>query len=330
MDRNLVEQGEEIQNADKQTVVKVTNRVKEPKSDSQGDYVLWVDNNFVNTFSDTEGLKSYVAGKENSYVTLKGKGKPVFEYNKQYIVKTYSLTKQFGNINEALEFARQNKNNKAVVYFGSNNKVIWSFEDKFKNNVNINVQSILQNPELPNGSEVTTLAMLLSAGGIKADKIELAKALVIDSTEKTEQDGTVNYGSPYYGFVGDMYSDTESYGVYNQPLFNLLQSYIYDYAVDLTGCDFSLVERFLNKGYPVLVMTNEKFGLIDNGDFVTYNTNFGEVTVSSKSQAVLVTGYDSNFIYFNDPEGKKNKVIRQSFIQSFDQMGNQALSYVAN
>ncbi len=330
IDENLVEQAQEIENADKLTVVNVTKRAKEPESDSQGDYVLWVNNQLVNTYSDAEGLKSYVAATENSYVTLRGNAKPIFEYSKQYIVKTYSGTKQFGDINEALEYARQNRNNKSVVYFGSNNRVIWSYDDKFKNNLTINIENTLQTPELPRGSEVTSLAMLLSAGGVNVDKIELAKALTIDTTEKSEVDGTIFYGSPYYGYVGDMYSDTESYGVYSQPIFKLLQSYIYDYAVDLTGCNFSLVERFINKGYPVWVMTNESFGLLGEEDFVTYNTNFGEVKVTSKAQAVLVTGYDSNFIYFKDPQGVKIKSVRQSFIQSYEQMGNQAISYVAN
>ncbi len=330
MDKTLVEQREEIQNADKLTVVNVTKRAKEPESDSNGDYVLWIDNQLVNTYSDAEGLKSYVAAMENSYVTIKGSGRPIFQNNKQYIVETFGGKKQFGDINEALDYARENKNSKSVVYFAANKKVIWSYDDKFKNNVNINVKNILQSPELPNGSEVTSLAMLLSAGGVAVDKIELAKVLAVDTTEKSEIDGVTFYGSPYYGYVGDMYSEEESYGVYNQPIFSLLQSYIYDYGVDLTGCDFSLVERFINKGYPVWVMTNESFGLLGDNDFATYNTNFGEVTVTSKAQAVLVIGFDSNFIYFNDPLGNKSKAVRQGFIQSFEQMGNQALSYVAN
>ncbi len=327
-DKNLTEQAQQIENADKQTVVEVKKRAKLPKSDSQGEYILWENNKLQDTYSDAEGLKSYVATKENSYVTLKGYGKPVFEHQKQYIVETKNNTKQFGNINEALDFARENKGLEAVVYFASNGKTIWSYDDKFKNNVSIKVPVILQSPELVNGSEVTALAMLLSAGGVAVDKMELAKALTVDTTEKRELNGEMTYGSPYFGYVGDMYSDKESYGVYNQPIFALLQSYIYDYAVDLTGCDFSLVERLLNKGYPVWVMTTENFRKLDEEDFVTYNTNFGQVTVTSKSQAVLVTGYDSNFIYLNDPNGNENKVVRQNFIQSFEQMGNQAISYV--
>ncbi len=329
IDNNLSEQAEQIQIGDKETVVEVKKRAKLPDSDSEGEYALWVDNNYQGTYSDAEGLKSYVAAQENSYVTLKGYGKPIFEHQKQYVVKTKHDTKQFGDINEALDFARENKGLESVVYFASNGKTIWSYDDKYKNNVSINVPVILQSPELVNGTEVTSLAMLLSAGGVTVDKQELAKLLAVDNTEKSEENGVITYGSPYYGYVGDMYSDVESYGVYNQPVFKLLQSYIYDYAVDLTGCKFSLIERFLDKGYPVWVMTTENFDVLPEKDFVTYNTNYGKVTVTTKSQAVLVTGYDSNFIYINDPKGNKSKVVRQKFEGSFEQMGSQAISYVA-
>ncbi len=320
-DDSLVQQAEQIENANVQTAVKVKKRAKEPDSDVDGEYVLWINNRMVNTYSDTEGLKSYVATEENSYVTLRGKAKPIFEQDKQYVVETKVDTKQFGDINEALAYARQNKNIEAVVTFSSNDKIIWSYDDKLKSSVTINVENLIQSPELVNGSEVTSLAMLLTAGGVQVDKQELARNLVVDTYNENGK------GSPYYGYVGDMYSETESYGVYNQPIFNLLQSYIYNYAVNVTGCDFSLVERFLNKGYPVWVMTTESFDELKESEFVTYDTSFGEVTVTSKSQSVLVTGYDSNFIYFNDPLGNKTKATRQSFIKSFEQMGNQAVSY---
>ncbi len=330
IDDNLVQQEEAKENADLQTVVQVEKKAKEPKSDSQGNYILWVNDREVGIYSDEEGLKSFVASKEESYVTVKGQGRPIFEYDKQYIVKTRTDKKQFGDINEAIGYARKNKNSEAVVYFASNNKTIWSYEDKYRNNVSINVQNILQGPELVNGSEVTSLTMLLTAGGVSVDKLVIAKSLKIDYTEKIEIDGKVTYGSPYYGYVGDMFRESESYGAYSQPIFDILQSYIYDYAVDITGCDFSLVERFLDKGYPVWVMTTKSFNSIPDDNFITYDTNFGEVKVTSNSQAVLVTGYDSNFVYINDPFGKENKVNRNNFIESFNQMGNQALSYVVH
>lgn len=316
-DNTLTEQTQVIENADAKTVVN-TKKSKEPKSDLNGNYLLWMGNKYINTYSDEEALKSYVANEENSYVTVKGSGIPVFEQNKQYIVKTTNGKKQYGEINEALEYARKNKSKEAVVYFASNNRVIWSYDDKVKNNVTINVEKIAQNPELPNGSEVTALAMLLKAGGVEVEKLELARNVNIDNSE---------LGSPYYGFVGDMYTEGESYGVYNQPIFKLLQSYIFDYCVNISGCDFSLVERFLDMGYPVWVITTENFKYLEESDFETYTTDFGDVRVTTKSQGVLITGYNSSFVFINDPMGNADKVNRQSFISSFEQMGNQAITY---
>ncbi len=324
----LVEKAEELENQSFKSIVRVKARAKKPKSDENGIYLLWEDNKLVDSYSDTEALKTYVAKTRGSYITKKGNAKPIFENDKQYIVKTLTYTKQYGDINEALFYARAKKNLESRVYFEANNKIIWSYDDVIKNNVQINVAHISQKPELINGSEVTSLTMLLTASGVNVDKLEIGKALKIDSSEKVVDNFQKYWGSPYYGYVGDMYNKSESLGVYSQIIFDLLQYYIYDYAVNLTGCNYSLVERFLSQGYPVWVMTTETFKELPKSSFEIIKTNFGEVYATTKSQAVLVTGYDSIFVYIKDPNGNVEKVSREDFIKSFNQMGNQAISYV--
>jgi uncharacterized protein YvpB len=48
-----------------------------------------------------------------------------------------------------------------------------------------------------------------------------------------------------------------------------------------------------------------------------------------KEHSVVVTGYDSKYVYFNDPlDGQKNKKkpLKQ-FIEGWKQYGSQAISY---
>ncbi len=310
--------------------VKIKSSPKEPPSDPNGNYLLWVGDRYINTYSDSEALKTYTATVPKGYITIKGSAEPVFEQSKQYKVKDkLGQIVQFGDIEEALFYARQNKNLEACVYFAANDKLIWSYADKISNKTNIKLDNILQNPELPRGCEVTSLAMLLNAGGVEVDKMELATNVRKDLSFREEINGQMFWGSPYYGFVGDMYDkSTDGYGVYNQAIYDLTAMYIPNNVVNLSGANFSLVERFVSYGYPVWVIITGEYAKLPDSSFQNYMTKYGEINITQREHSVLVTGYDSNFIYINDPLGKKQKVKRSDFIDSYNQMGSQAISYV--
>lgn len=69
---------------------------------------------------------------DNSYITYKDYAQPIFEQNKQYIVQTNNGSNQFGDINDALLYARRNKNSNAIIKFASNDKIIWNYDDVTK------------------------------------------------------------------------------------------------------------------------------------------------------------------------------------------------------
>ncbi len=310
--------------------VKIKSSPKEPPSDPDGDYLLWVGDRYINTYTDSEALKTYTATVPKGYITIKGSAEPVFEQAKQYKVRDkLGQVVQFGDIEEALYYARQNENLETSVYFAANDKLIWSYADKISNKTNIKLDNILQNPELPRGCEVTSLAMLLNAGGVEVNKMELATNVRKDLSFREEIDGQMFWGSPYFGFVGNMYDkSTDGYGVYNQAVYELAAMYIPNNVVNLSGANFSLVERFVSYGYPVWVIITGEYAELPDSSFQKYMTKYGEITITQREHSVLVTGYDSNFIYINDPLGKKQKVKRSDFIDSYKQMGSQAISYV--
>ncbi len=304
--------------------------VAEPEVDPFGNYLLWVGDRYINTYSNFEALKAYCLSLPKGYITVKGSAEPVFEEAKQYLVKDNTgATVQFGDIKEALSYAEENKNLETQVYFLANDKLIWSYNDKIRKKTNIKLKNILQYPELPRGCEVTSLAMLLNAGGIEVDKMELAYKVRKDASLRQDIDGEMFWGSPYNGFVGDMYDRASAgYGVYNQPIYDLTTEYIPNNVVNLSGSDFSLVERFVSQGYPVWVIITGEYALLPESSFQKYMTAYGEINITQREHSVLVTGYDSHYVYINDPLEKMQKVPKSDFIDSFNQMGNQAISYV--
>jgi len=206
-------------------------------------------------------------------------------------------------------------------------------EQKFiiKESVLLDIPVISQLPELPRGCEVTSLAMLLQHAGVKAGKMELAEGIKKDPTPYKKKDGQVFFGNPNVGFVGDMYNiDNPGYGVYHKPVKELAERYLSEKVVDLTGSEFSKLEASLSNGFPVWIIINSWYTELPPEQFMTWNTKAGEVQVTYREHSVLVTGYDEEYVYVNDPltNEKNKKVPKQNFVKAWVQMGSQAITFV--
>lgn len=200
---------------------------------------------------------------------------------------------------------------------------------KIKGSVIIDAPLIKQYPELPRGCEVTSLAMLLQFAGENVDKMTLANEVKKDPTPYSVSGGKVYFGNPHDGFVGDMYSlKNPGLGVFHEPIRELAEQYLPGRIIDMTGSDFEKLKIPLSAEQPVWVIINTAYQKISEDLFQTWETPSGAVKVTSKEHSVLVTGYDDQFIYFNDPlTGIKNKTAPiQDFKEAWVQMGSQAIT----
>ncbi len=188
----------------------------------------------------------------------------------------------------------------------------------------IDVPHIRQKPELARGCEVTALAMMLRYAGVKTDKMTLAHQI----RKVGYRQGRL-HGDPHRGFVGEIYSLAKpGYGVYHEPLAELAERYLPTQTVDLSEESFSAVLSRIAHGNPVVVITNSTFAPLPEQSFETWQTAEGTVRITWKEHAVLITGYDQQHIYFNNPLGDKNTAAnRKAFIAAWKQMGSQAISY---
>jgi len=189
----------------------------------------------------------------------------------------------------------------------------------------IDVPLIAQLPELPRGCEVTSLGMMLTHAGFQVDKMDLAERI---RKVPFENDGL--RGNLYDGFVGDMYSfETDGLGAYDEPIAELAREFLGDRVIVLTGSDWDAVENQISRGYPVWVVVNDTFRKLPDHHWQTWQTARGELKVTYNEHAVLVTGYDDQYVYFNDPLApKKNRQEpKLDFIEAWKQFGNQAVSY---
>ncbi|NRD79165.1 C39 family peptidase [Bacillus sp. BRMEA1] len=185
--------------------------------------------------------------------------------------------------------------------------------------LNVALINQLDPPRLYNGCEVTSLAMILNYNGYHVTKNVLAKS--IKRVPLIYSNGLK--GNPNVGFVGNMETGP-GYAVYNGPIYNLARQYAGAKAINLTNHSFNDILNRVSQGEPVWIITTETFAPVSN--FERWHTPQGTIQITFKEHSVVITGYDHNYIYINNPYGEKNeRVNRRSFEEAWEQMGKQAI-----
>ncbi|WLD93058.1 C39 family peptidase [Alkalihalobacillus sp. AL-G] len=201
---------------------------------------------------------------------------------------------------------------------------------KANDGTTLDVPLISQQPQLARGCEVTSLAMMLQYAGIDVGKMTLAEEVKKDPTPYSVKNGHVHFGNPNTGFVGNMYTfSEEGYGVYHGPIAELAEHYLPNRVINFTGSSFETIFKYLDNGTPVWVINNTWFDHIPSEYWETWQTPTGPVKITMKEHSVLVTGYDEEYIYFNDPLSnvKNRKIPIEKFKRGWEQMGSQAITY---
>lgn len=193
----------------------------------------------------------------------------------------------------------------------------------------INVPLINQNPELRYGCEVTSLAMVLNYAGVKVNKMELYKKVKKDRDpiKRSSSGDILHWGNPHEGFVGDMTGRNAGYAVFDKPITLLVNEYLPDRAVNLTNQSFDKVLQHVSKGYPVVVWTTGDYRLPDRWESWKHGKQV--IKTPLDLHAVVLVGYDQQFVYLNDPLSgrKKVKVNKKQFINSWHALKSRAVSY---
>ncbi|ENH97130.1 hypothetical protein J416_06762 [Gracilibacillus halophilus YIM-C55.5] len=199
---------------------------------------------------------------------------------------------------------------------------------KRQRSVQMQIPKARQFPELPRGCEVTSLSMLLRYHEITIDKLQLAEQIKKDTTPYQVKNGKVHFGNPHNGFVGSMYTyDQPGYGVYHEPIYQLTKQHAGNRAENLTKSSFTEILNRIHQKQPVLIITNITYEPLPQSSFQTWQTPDGPIEVTRKQHAVVITGYDENDIYFNDPyDGEHKKAPKRPFIAAWEQMGKQAVT----
>jgi len=227
----------------------------------------------------------------------------------------------------SLVLFQQTTYSKEKIRDGIGHQVKQTFNEEkqfIKPSILLDAPHIQQLPELPRGCEVTSLSMLLQYAGEGVGKMALA-----DEIPKVPYKSEGLYGDPRDGFVGNMYEYTKpGLSVYSGPVLNLGDKYLQDGLKDLTGQSFKQIKQSLSLKKPVWVILSSNYDVVESEHWENWETKRGSIEITKKVHSVLLTGYDEDYVYFNDPlyHKKNRKITKQNFLIAWNQFGNQAIT----
>ena len=187
-----------------------------------------------------------------------------------------------------------------------------------------NVPIINQFPELPSGCEATALTMLLNYSGKSITKIEVATNMPKGPLPYYKDDKVIG-PNPSESFIGTPF-DAHSYGIYHEPIVDMIENYMPNRSLNLTGKSFDEILEVVANGNPVMVwasinmipLSYKSYWQFEDGTFFNWPSN---------EHAMVIIGYNENNVIINDPyTGRRQNYNKDIFIHRWTELGNQAVS----
>lgn len=190
-------------------------------------------------------------------------------------------------------------------------------------------QLIYQNPQLPNGCEVTSLAMALACAGYPVDKM----ALYRDYLPKAGfyYQGAVRYGpDPEEFYVGNAASQSGGWYCFERPVVRAANDWLADCgsdirAVAVSGLSQEELDVYVKTGRPVIVWVTLNYAA---PRFCNASWRLADGTLYrpySNLHCVLLTGVSEGQYQIADPIKGLCTVSRDVFWSSFSAMGCRAV-----
>lgn len=191
------------------------------------------------------------------------------------------------------------------------------------------VTLIRQNPELPNGCEVTSLAMLLKAAGCPADKLTLYRDY-LPKADFSRVDGRCYGPNPERWYVGDAADPTGGWYCFEGPIVQAANGWLEDQGSDLraralTGLDREGLDRYARAGTPLAVWVTLKYAAPQRSEFF-WLLEDGTVYYPYRNlHCVVLAGVEGGKYRVADPISGITLVEKELFWDSFSAMGGRAV-----
>ncbi len=195
--------------------------------------------------------------------------------------------------------------------------------------VQLDVEAVMQMPELPNSCEITSLTALLNYYGFSVAKETMAsdylpyEYFTFEGYEAVAPD-------PEEAYAGDPFGESYAYYCFAKPIVTAANAYFADLgadyvASDATGADVDQLIAFLLEGRPVIVWGTLHFEPPVKGGFWWRTEEGAVIEAYSNLHCFVLTGFDSAFMHLCDPLVGKIIVPADVFTACYADMGSRAV-----
>lgn len=193
------------------------------------------------------------------------------------------------------------------------------------------VTLIYQNPELPNGCEITSLAILLDWAGYPIDKVELSDYW-LPKQGFYRSDGALHGADPNQNYAGDPSSSSSGWYCFEGPILTAGNAYLSDqssylYAASLSGLTQEELEFWMDAGIPLAVWVTLDYSAprtrSSSGWLLPDGTNYVPYT---NLHCVVLAGWDGDNYRIANPINGWQTISPDTFWSCFDAMGRRAVA----
>ena len=186
---------------------------------------------------------------------------------------------------------------------------------------------IYQNPELPNGCEATSLAMLLQWAGCPVDKVKLAEKY-LPKKDFAQADSERLGPDPSRAYAGDPASAGGWY-CFEGPVIHAGNTWLTEQdssfqVVSLTGLTQGALEDYLDAGIPLAVWVTLNYAPPRLSSFQWTLPNGTRYAPYSNLHCVVLAGREGGGYQIADPISGWQTISPAVFWNSFDALGRRA------
>jgi len=192
----------------------------------------------------------------------------------------------------------------------------------------LKVPVVLQNPELPNGCEITSLTAILNYYGIKIDKMKVNDYL---PKSKVYTSNGVMYGpDPNKAYAGDPKNKDGGYYVYAPPLVEVANQILAENNADFRAMDITKATKeelinYVKSGVPVLTLVTIDWKKPTTLGYWIIDGTKNKHNIYKNLHAVVMTGYENGKVTIMNPLKGIEKIDEKTFFRSYEQLGSHAL-----